>query len=437
MDITAIKEQVEQHWNEYVADLTKIVAVPSVRGEAAPNAPFGVEPRRALDVAVGIADGYGFKTGIVNDAMAYVQWGDDDEHYIGIFGHLDVVPAGDGWTTPPFELNERDGRLYARGILDNKGPIWTNLFAMHLLKDAGITPKHTIRIVLGSDEENGSHDVPLYFEGAADPEFGYTPDNKWPAVYGERGIVNYRVHTPLPDDAAALLGDIEGDQAKDHVPDDLKVTIGNHALNIKGVRTPTNAPEMGQNAITLLAKQVKDDHLVDGPLGDYFTWLADSLHNKHNGEGLRIAFEDEDSGKLIVTPYLLEKTAGGIDLELAMRYPVTFTEDDVTKGLEAAVPAGSTVTVVRSLPGTMHDKTDPRVLALSQLYEDVTGLDGKPLTTTGATYARQVPNIIAYGPSFPGQKGIAHKEDEWMAVSDLKACMAIYMAAIQTLAEKG
>nr|WP_225048075.1 hypothetical protein [Lacticaseibacillus kribbianus] len=41
-----------------------------------------------------------------------------------------------------------------------------------------------------------------------------------------------------------------------------------------------------------------------------------------------------------------------------------------------------------------------------------------------------MPNLVAFGPSFPGQKGIAHKEDEWLAVSDLVACVRIYARAL-------
>ena len=430
MDTETIKQLIAAHRDEFLKALDAIMQIQSVKGEPAPHAPFGKGPRAVLDAVVKLGQQYGFQTGIVNDAMAYVQWGDDNDDYVGIVGHLDVVPAGDGWSYPPFKLSEKDGRFFGRGVLDNKGASIASLYGMKLLKDAGVKLHRTVRLIFGSDEESGSADVPLYLKQEKAPRFGFTPDCKWPVVYGERGIVNYQIKTPLPTQTMDQLSEIVGDQAMDHVPDELTAALNGKPLTVKGKRTPTNAPEMGENAITWLAKHAVDDDLVQDPLKDYFQWVVDALHEKHYGEGLDIAFEDADSGKLIVTPYKLTKADDGMVLEVAMRYPVSFTEADVTAGLKKAVPAGSTITVVRSIPGVMHDKHDPFIAELSKVYEDVTGLDGTPLTTTGATYARAMPNIVAYGPSFPGQKGIAHKQDEWMDEKDLMLNMAVYMSAI-------
>ena len=89
------------------------MAVKSVRGQQAEHAPFGSGPRAVLTAVAQLGAAYGFKTAVVNDAMAYVQWGEDDQHYIGIVGHLDVVPARDSTRHfPPYALSEKDGRIY-------------------------------------------------------------------------------------------------------------------------------------------------------------------------------------------------------------------------------------------------------------------------------------------------------------------------------------
>mgnify|MGYP001133613052 CR=1 FL=1 len=70
------------------------------------------------------------------------------------------------------------------------------------------------------------------------------------------------------------------------------------------------------------------------------------------------------------------------------------------------------------------------VKAMQDSYERVTGMNGPPVTTTGGTYAKAMPGIVPFGPSFPGQKGIGHNPNEWMTVEDLMANARIYVLAL-------
>jgi acetylornithine deacetylase/succinyl-diaminopimelate desuccinylase-like protein len=296
--------------------------------------------------------------------------------------------------------------------------------------------KQPVRIVFGTDEESGSADIPLYLSEEHPPKFGFTPDCKYPVVYGERGIVNYELITAFSDDELKEFGEIIGDQARDHVPDKLQVKINGALVEVSGKRAPSNAPELGKNAITLLAEKIVQERLVSGRLADYFSWLVEGLADKHHGEGLRIDFEDEDSGKLMITPYELQKQGNRLVLGLAIRYPVSISEEQVTSTLSQQIPSKSELTIVRRMKGTSYSKEDKNVQKLAEVYEMVTGLDGTPVTTTGATYARSVPNIVAFGPSFPGQKGIAHNKDEYMDEADLLLNMEIYMHAMLALSNE-
>lgn len=111
---------------------------------------------------------------------------------------------------------------------------------------------------------------------------------------------------------------------------------------------------------------------------------------------------------------------------LTCRYPILVTEEQLLAGIEAALLPGMTVTVKWRYPLQVTDPQLPFIQQLSAIYAADTGLDGTPVTTTGVTYARALPNIIAFGPSFPGQKGIAHKGDEWLQFSDWQMMMQIY-----------
>ena len=433
LESNKIKKEIEMHKQDFLDDLKKIIRIKSVASSPQTDAPFGKGPREALDNIVSLAKLYGFRSEIVGNAMAYVHWGPENIDHVAVVGHLDVVAAGDGWFYPPFELTEDNGFLYGRGILDNKGPSMTCLYGMKLLKDMGVKPKRPIRLIFGSNEESGSQDNPIYLKHQSAPSFGFTPDCKFPVVYGERGIVSYEISTNFSENELKQIEKIEGNQASDHVPDELKVTTSDKVIDIQGKRSPINAPEFGQNAITYLAKKIKEQNLMQGKMSEYFSWLYDVFHEKHYGEGLEIEFSDEESGKLIQTPYMLQKRANQLVLSVAIRYPVTVTEQQITSRIKETLPFNSKLKIIRSFPSVLHNKEETNIQKLSNIYGSITGLDSNPVTTTGATYARVMPNIVAFGPSFPGQKGIAHRQNEWMKLTDLLKIMEIYMQSIYTL----
>lgn len=425
------KQLIEQHKEEFYQDLDKVMRIESIKGAPLANAPFGIGPKKALEQVMTIASSYGFDTKIVNDAVGYAQFGEGDD-YVAVIGHLDVVPAGDGWSFPPFRLSKKDGKFYGRGILDNKGPIMACLFGLKLMKELSIKPNKPIRIIFGTDEESGSADLPLYLNKEKPSLFAFTPDCKYPVVYGERGIVNYTITTKF---TQSDLTDIcvTGDQSSAHVPDYLSMTIQGEKYEVLGKRAPSNAPELGKNAITMMAEKISSDKDLDDELCHYFSWIKEGLSEKHYGEGLGLDFEDKDSGKLMVTPYELKTTNNAFELSIAIRYPVSVKEDEVTEQLQKVIPSQSEIKLIRQLKSTIFPKNNENVKKLSDVYETITGLDGTPVTTTGATYARFFPNTVAFGPSFPGQKGIAHNSDEYMDEKDLLLNMEIYMSAIAAL----
>lgn len=429
-----ITTSIESHWKEFLVLLQKVIQVPSVKGKPEQHAPYGTEPRKVLELVLTEAAAHGFKTNVIDDAIGYVQWGENNEEYIGVIGHLDVVPAGTGWDFPPFDLTEKEGRFYGRGILDNKGPIISCLYALFLLKKSGFVPKKTIRIIFGTDEESGMSDISHYLKSERPPIFGFTPDCKYPVVYGERGVVNVTIQLPLDSEELNQISQFSGDQYRDHVPDQLGVTINGITHQVTGKRSPSNAPEMGENAITLLAQVVKDIEMSE-QLQSYLRWIAESFHDKHYGEGMNLTLADKDSGKLILTPVVLQKSETGLSLEVAFRYPVSASEDEVLRRLGLQLPKGASYEVTRSIPGICHDKDSPEIQKLSMIYAEVTDNDPTPVTTTGATYARKMPNTLAFGPSFPGQKGIAHNKNEYMNVADLRMNLEIYLKSIQALLE--
>jgi len=87
-----------------------------------------------------------------------------------LYAHYDVQPAGDEseWTTPPFQPSIRDGRIYARGATDDKGPVVVALeTAKTLLADEGALPLN-VRFLIEGEEEIGSPSLPAFLEQQRD-----------------------------------------------------------------------------------------------------------------------------------------------------------------------------------------------------------------------------------------------------------------------------
>ena len=201
MTYLILDEKIREIQPIFFDGLKRIMQINSVKGTPEPNAPFGNGPKKALSETLELAKELGFKTGIVSNAVGYAQLGEDDENYIGVIGHLDVVHEGTDWDYPPFDLTLDHDVFYGRGVLDNKGPIIANLYALFILKELNLPLTKTIRILFGTDEESGSADIPMYLTQEQPPMYGYTPDCKYPAVYGERGVLGVKKVTTISDES--------------------------------------------------------------------------------------------------------------------------------------------------------------------------------------------------------------------------------------------
>ena len=350
--------------------LRRMVAIPSIRGKEEPDAPFGRGPKQALEEVLKIATELGFHTKNIDDKIGYAEYGENraDGAYYGVFGHVDVMPLGEGWSSPPLSLTLREGKLFGRGTLDNKGPILSNLYALYVLKENGVTFDRPVRIVFGTNEETGFGCVKHYLTKEIPPTFGWTPDCKWPVVYGERGRLKVRVS--LPETLVADLYD-----------------FANRKL----------------------------------------------LHTNHRGEELGIAYQDEDFGMMQLRGETFGMEENQHYVEWTMCYPASCTKSDLLNQITMHLPEKATLEVVSHWAPVLYDKSSKYVQALQQVYTDVTKSDSIPVTTTGGTYAKIIPNIIAYGPSFPGQRDIAHLPNEWIGVKDLETDTIIYGLALLAL----
>ena len=122
-----MKDFVEKNYENMLQDLKDLVRHNSVYAED--EKPFGRENRAVLEEAIRIMKDKGFETENVDYYACYGEIGQGDKT-IGIVAHLDVVPAGEGWDSDPFEVVQKGDRLYGRGVSDDKGAAVASMYAI-------------------------------------------------------------------------------------------------------------------------------------------------------------------------------------------------------------------------------------------------------------------------------------------------------------------
>ncbi|MBX4224227.1 M20/M25/M40 family metallo-hydrolase, partial [Enterococcus faecium] len=84
--------------------------------------PLGAGPALALKKVLSFGERDGFRVKNIDNLAGHIECGEETAESLGILGHVDVVPPGEGWATDPFEPIIKEGKLFARGSSDDKGP---------------------------------------------------------------------------------------------------------------------------------------------------------------------------------------------------------------------------------------------------------------------------------------------------------------------------
>ncbi|MBZ2175380.1 Sapep family Mn(2+)-dependent dipeptidase [Schnuerera sp. xch1] len=370
-----LNDNIDRYREELLKSIIEIVNIPSIKGEEKTDAPFGEKPKDALIKTLEISKELGFETKNLDNYMGYAQYG-EGEDYIGVLGHLDVVDTGEGWKNPPFSGYIEDGRIYGRGVLDNKGPIISALYALYAIKESGLKINKPVRIIFGTDEESGFNDIPHYLKTEKPPVMGFTPDCKYPVVYGERGRANIQFQRRYNNE---------------------------------------NYEEATKNFFEFLNNYI--------------------LSSKSNGDRLGIDFSDDEFGTMEMKNFKAEIKNSKLLFNLSLSYPANVYIDEILKKIDSNLTDNIKLKLLLNYNPVKFEKDSFLVKSLQKAYEEITGLDGTPVTTTGGTYAKIMPNIVPFGPSFPGQKGIAHNPNEYMDIEDIILNAKIFAQGIYNLAK--
>lgn len=448
--------------NKYIDELIKttqeLIRIPSVKEPpAGEGRPFGEPIARALEFSLAKGRELGFKTENFSGYAGHIEFGQGPET-IGILCHLDVVPAGEGWSVEPYGGEIIDDKIYGRGTIDNKGPAVAALYALAALKDSGWQPQRRVRIILGTDEESGWGCMEHYMKVADKPELGFAPDAEFPVINSEKGILMVELSGKLQSPPGITLKALRGGNRPNMVPDrcnvrlqgvqegqisSLATKVGAHldvrkdedgiSLVFKGVSAHGSMPETGDNAVSYALAMLHQLGFEQGIIG----FLFDKIGFSHDGRGLNIEVKDTLSGPLTANMGVIGMEEDTVKVILDIRYPVSYREEQILAGISAILPDDVTM-VSRGGKAPLHVDADSELIKILQwVYEKHTGEDAKLISIGGGTYARALENAVAFGPVFPGQPELAHQQDEFISTAHLQKLMEIYADAISLLADKG
>ena len=467
IDYAKIDARVMELKDELIRDIQKWVSIPSVSSGSDGDKPFGPVVAQMLDTALETARNYGFETRNIDYYAGDISMG-SGEQTLGMLAHLDVVPAGEGWTHDPFGGEIAEGKIFGRGTIDDKGPALCALYAMRAVRDAGVPLKDGVRLILGCDEEVGMSDMRYYASKLKMPDYGFSPDAEFPVINIEKGGVNveltyrgegedeaeipvyqlYAGERPnvVPAHAYAIVGtekvpcaEIEKRIAAHAAAVHQKLSVkdlgdGRAEISAEGVLSHGSLPELGVNAASVLLIALKAIGAGAGvkPALDMMTAC---IGMEPDGASLNIKREDEISHNLSCNLGILRWNGTDFSATLDIRYPLCTNEVEILGNIACTVSKYGVH--VRRIGGHTphHVPADHKIVrGLMQVYNELTGDDAKPLAIGGGTYSRMMPNTVAFGVVFPGQEDCCHIADEYIDIDRMMQATRIFAHAIAELA---
>ncbi len=454
--------------NAYFADkeqqfldiASKLIAIPSPRGETQPGFPYGKAPAEALAAALDILKEMGFSPKNMENHVGIADL-NDKETMMAILCHLDVVPEGTGWQTPAYRPVVKNGHLYGRGSSDNKGPAAAAMLAMQAVKEMNIPLKYNTRLILGTAEETGSQDITYYRQHEKTPPYTFSPDGEFPVTNTEKG--NFRPtfsqtwaeaktlphiisikggHTfnIIPEHAEAVVKGMTAldvlpylGQVQAHTGAEFAVSEDGDTLCIAAHGKPEHAstPEKGINAVTALLAL-----LSDMPFADHESFKAVKAlnrlfpHGDYYGKAAGIAQADEVSGPLTLSFNILEFTPTGFSGRFDSRVPLCANKENCQDVMEKHFHEAGIQVESRMIPGHHTPCDSPFVGTLNRVYEQYTGYKGGCESTGGGTYVHSIDGGVCFGAMMPGAEPNMHGANEHVSISEMLTAAKIFTQVI-------
>ena len=406
---------------EFLDDLKMILEKKTLKGEADSENPFGKDMTEGLKCALEIAERYGFTTKNLDNYVGYAEYGCGEE-YVGVLGHLDVVPVGEGWNSDPFIPIVKDGKIFGRGTSDDKGPIFASLYALKLMKENEIKLSEkgilTFQFHRSFKETQGDYKVE-YIKGGK--RSNIVPDCcKCKISYTNSVFLKY----------------FKDETIKERYKIEIENGNGYLIVTAAGVAAHGSTPQSGDNAISNLLLYLNEVMTFKDDFTNFLNDFNNVIAKEYNGKKLGIDFQDEESGKLTLNLGIIDGNEKEVSMRFNVRYPVTIKLDDILRHIDTSLSGTEFQFKMGHHNAPLHfPKDHDLVKSLKKAYEEATGEEAKLLAMGGGTYAKLMPNTVAFGPLFEDDENLAHEVNEYIKLETLKKCVEIYGRAIYELAK--
>lgn len=460
--IKQIDQWIAAHTQELVDDVITLTNIRSVSQFQGGKEPFGAGCAAVLTKVYQMAQNQGLAVVNYDNYCAVATLPGKDKGELCLFGHLDVVPEGENWTRPPFDAYVKNGNIYGRGAADNKGPALACLYVLRCMRDLKIHLNRDASVFFGCNEECGMEDVAYYLQHHKAPDFSIIADSTFSVCHGEKGILTAdllldvsgsnivdfsggHVSNMIPDRAYMILDHCSAQEAESALKAYKGLTVTAQGaqrvrIDASGVCGHAAMPEGAVSATHLLAKAVSVSGLVSGRGQKVLTQIAD-MFSDYYGEGLKIACEDDISGKLTHIGGVLRLKDSCLIQNINVRYPVTVSPEWVADSLRAFCDNnGIALQNLKNDAPAYVPESHPAIGILNDICNDVLGTNYSPFVMGGGTYARKLPNAVAYGPDIAEKerpdgpdRGGAHQPDECVNIQMLLNGIKIYILALMEL----
>lgn len=429
----------QKYFDNIVKTIQELIRYDSSLRPAEDDAPFGKETADCLKRFLAIAEEMGFETHNYDNYAGEVIFGEGRE--FAILAHLDVVPAGSGWTHDPFGGEVSDGKIWGRGATDDKGPAVSCLYCLKALKDEGFMPKRKIKLIVGCNEESGWKCLEYYNRVAVMPEEGFSPDANFPVIYAEKGIAHIKAFFPLKnppfsslkagsaanmvcDNLTAILTEGTAEKLISMQPpvEGTSFAVRGNELVFKGKSAHGSTPQYGCNALESALRMFER---IDGQFTPIVSLLFD--------DEAKLKEMNDVTGHLSLSPDLAEYKDGSLCVTIDFRYPSTH---DLSEILVEFEKRGVVYEKAHCQAPLFNDPNGDMIRTLLSVYNEKSGKNEKPIAIGGGTYARALKCGCGFGPETEDEDNRIHQANEFISLKKVAFMTEVYYEAIKKIAEK-